>query len=243
MRRRTKRVRLRPRPFIVLALAINLATGAVYSPVTAVRKVRVEGAPEADRTRLTGILQRLKGVPCMRVDARRIESEALQNSELRSASLSRTPFGSAVLHVARRVAVAQLDRYRGIGLTADGVLYASSVPLDDLPKVILPPKYAWVGLTLGNGWRAVDVARLATLVRAAPSKAPIQIELVQGGRVCLNIDTGRVDLGALADLDAKVARLESILRERPDLFVTVKTLSLVKLDNPAYVPRSGALKP
>ncbi len=239
---RTKRVRLNPGPFVVLGLVVNLVAGALYSPLTAVRKVRVEGAPEADRPRLQTLLQKLRGVPCAQVNARELESEALQNSELISASLSRSPIGSAVLTVHPRTAVAQLDKYQGTGLTEDGVFYSSSTSLEGLPKVILPPDYRFVNLTLGNGWRVTDVAHLATLVQTLKTESPVEIDLDKGGRVCLNIDTGRVDLGACEGLDRKVARLESILRERPDLFKTVQKLILVNIDNPAYVPRPEKTK-
>ena len=156
MRRRTKRVRLNPRPFIVLGLGVNLAAGVALSPVTAVRRVRVEGAPEADRERLTLLLQSLKGVPCARVDARTVESKALENSELRGASLARTPFGSAVLRVARRVPVARLFGDLDTGLSADGVLYRASQLPKDLPTVNLTFKYsknrphAWERLAYGR---------------------------------------------------------------------------------------------
>lgn len=244
MRRKAKRTRLRPRPFILLGLAANLVAGALYSPLSTVRRVRVEGAPLEDEGRLRDLMQKLKGVPCAQVNARALEAEALQNSEIKSASLARTPFGTAVLKIVRRTAVAHLDRYRGTGLTEDGVLYRSTVPLDDLPTVALPEDHRFVGLTLGNGWRPVDVARLATSIRSIPSDRPIKIDLDKGGRVCLNIGTGAfvgiVDFGPYEGLDAKAARLESILRERPNLFESVQTLKLVNIDNPAYVPRPGA---
>lgn len=243
MRRRTKRTRLRPRPFIVLGLAVNLLAGAAYSPVTAVRRVRVEGAPQADAERLTRLLQSLRNVPCARVNPRILESRALENPELRSASLSRNLFGSAVLRVARRVPVARMDPQLGAGLTEDGVVYPSSVSLEGLPTVRLPESVPGVVLALGNAWRATDVARLAVLVRDVPSPKPVGIDVQSGGRVCLNIGTGRVDLGDFDKLDEKVDRLVAILRERPDLFDTVAKLSLVVLENPVYVPRPGALKP
>lgn len=247
MRRRTKRVRLRPRPFIVLGLLVNLGAGVAFSPVSAVRHVRVEGAPPSDETRLTGLLQALRGVPCVRVNARDIEARALQNSELRSANLARTPFGSAVLRVARRTPVAKLNDVTG--LSDEGVVYAATVLPPDLPTVVPPPGEPEVGLTLGNGWPSADVAHLATLVRGDGGGKPPQIILVGGGRVCLNIEGGTVDLGRLEGLEAKVARMREILRTRPGLFATVQTLSLVRVDAPAFLPRplpppaKGAPKP
>ncbi len=246
MRRRTRRVRLRPRPFIVLGLLVNLMAGVAFSPVTAVRHVRVEGAPTADRSRLTNLLQRLRGVPCARVDARRVEAEALQNSELRAANLARTPFGSAVLRVVRRTAVARLNGTTA--LSDEGVPFAATEIPGDLPVLALPSGYPPVGLALGNDWPLADVAHLAMLARGIVAGKPPQIILADGGRVCLNIEGGTVDFGRLENLEAKVARLREILKERPGLFTSVQVLSLVRVDAPAYLPRplppsKGAPKP
>ena len=243
MRRRTKRTRLRPRPFILLGLAVNLVVGVAYSPVTAIRRVRVEGAPKADQDRLTKLIQKLRGVPCIKIDPRSVESEALQNPELRSATLSRTPFGSAVLRVGRRTPVARVFAAPSIGLTAQGVLYAATELSETLPTVKLPDDYPVVGLTLGNGWRTVDVARLAGLVQRLPSGEPVRIDLETGGRVCLNIGSGRVILGSCDGLEAKVARLEGFLRDRPTLFVSVASVNLVDVDAPTFTPRKGPSKP
>ncbi len=242
MRRRSKRTRLRPGPLILLGLAINIVAGILYSPVTAVRKVRVEGAPKADEIRLTELLQSLRGVPCARVNPRMVESKALENPELQNATLARTPFGSAVLYVSRRIPVAQLQGVRA-GLTLEGVLYPASELPEGLPTIELPPGYPSVGLTLGNGWPIMDVARLATLVRELPAKSPVRIRLVDGGRVCLNIDTGTVVLGDTKGVEAKIAWIDKTLRERPNLFDTVLSINLVDIDAPAYSPRKEVPKP
>ena len=243
MRRRTKRVRLNAGPFIVLALLVNLVVGVAFSPVSAVRRVRVEGAPEADRKRLTELLQSLKSVPCVRVDPRAVESKALDNPELRSASLSRNPFGSAVLRVARRTAVARLFGSLDIGLSADGVLYPATDLPDDLPTVRLPAKYPVVGLTLGNAWRTEDVARLASLVRGLAKTEPVRIDLFPGGKVCLNIDNGTVVIGRLEKLDEKVARFRQMFAERPDLFTSVESVNLVRVEAPQFNLRPQVPKP
>ena len=243
MRRRIKRVRLDPRPFIVLGLVVNVAAGIAFSPVTAVRRVRVEGAPPADRKRLTDLLQSLKNVPCARVDARAVESRALENPELRGASLARTPFGSAVLRVARRRSVARLFGSLEIGLSADGILYPATELAEDLPTVRLPAKYPAVGLTLGNAWRTEDVAHLAGLVRGLAKTEPARIDLFPGGKVCLNIDSGIVVLGRLESLDEKVARFRQMFAERPDLFTNVQSVNLVRVEAPQFIPRPQVPKP
>jgi hypothetical protein len=227
----------------VLGLIVNLLAGILYSPITAVRKVRVEGAPENDQGRLIGLLQHLRGVPCARVNARAIESEAMHNPEIRGASLARTPFGSAILHIARRTAVARLFAGPNIGLSAEGVFYPASALDENLPLVELPGDYPKAALTIGNGWRSADVARLATLVRTIPSKGPVRIRVVGGGRLCLNIDSGVVDLGDYQRLDDKVAWVGKTLRAQPDLFVNVQSVSLVKIDAPMFVPRKGVPNP
>jgi cell division protein FtsQ len=223
----------------VLALILNVVAGVLWSPVSAVRRVRVEGAPKADEARLAKLLQGLRGTPCARIDPRIVESEAMRNPEIRGASLARTPFGSAVLRVAHRTPVARLFAGPSIGLTEDGILYPSTSDLDKLPLVKLPEDAPDVGLTLGNGWRAVDVARLATLVTSIPAKGPVRIDLERGGRVCLNIGNGRVEFGDLTRMEEKVAFVEKGLREDPNLFTGVQTLNLVYPDAPTFQPRKG----
>ena len=246
MRRQIRRTRLRPRPFIVLGIFVNLAAGVAFSPLTAVRHVRVEGAPISEQDRLVILVQRLRGVPCVRVDARRIEADALQSGELRSANFSRTPFGSAVLKVVRRVPVARLND--ATALSDEGVAFLTKSSLDALPTVVPPPGSASPNLTLGNEWPSADVAHLAALLTGMGSGRPPQIILVGGGRVCLNMSGGTVDLGRLERVEPKLDRLQEIFRQRPDLFTTVKTLVLVRPESPAYLPRplppqKGAPKP
>ena len=243
MRRRTKRVRLNPRPFVVLGLVVNLAAGAVLSPVTAVRRVRVEGAPKADETRLIGLLQALRGVPCARVDVRAIETKALVNSELRGATLSRTPFGSAVLRVSRRLPLARLYARDSMGLSEDGVVFRATDLPADLPWVNLPREAPEIALTLGNGWPAQNVAHLAGLVRGMGSHEPPRIDVKAGGRVCLNIDSSTVDLGRALELDEKVARLRELLRQQPALFVNFQGINLVDVEAPSFQPRKGISPP
>ena len=239
MRRRTRRVRLNPGPFVVLGLIVNLTAGAVFSPVTAVRRVRVEGAPPGDESRLAGILQALRGVPCARVDARAVETAALANSELRGAALSRTPFGSAVLRVSRRLPVGRLYARDSMGLDEDGVVYQATDLPKELPRISLPPESPEVGLTLGNGWPAQSVAHLATLVRDLGAHEPARIDVLAGGRVCLNIDSSTIDLGRALGLDEKVARLRELLRRQPALFVNFQGINLVDVDAPTFTPRKG----
>ena len=241
MRRRTKRVRLRARPFVILALLVNVAAGVALSPVSAVRRVRVEGAPPADARRLAGLIQGLRGMPCARVNARELESAALQNSELRLASLARNPFGSAVLRVVRRTPVARMYAFPDAALSDEGVVYRATDLPKDLPTVNPLAESPDVGLALGNGWRSADVAHLAALMRGLGRGEPPRIDLVGGGRVCLNIESGTVDLGRCDELDAKVARLREYLLKRPDLFASFRKLSLVRLDDPAFEPRTPVL--
>lgn len=227
----------------MLGVFIALGTGIYYSPVTGVRKVRVVGAPAADEDRLTRLLQGLRGVPCARVNAQHIETMVLRNPELRSASLTRTPFGSATLRVVRRSPVARLFGYPSIALSDEGTVYPATELDQKIPLIKLPDRMPPATLTLTHGWPARDVASLATMVASLPAKDPVRIDLDPQGRVCLNIDTGRVDLGFCDRMEAKIARLRETLKSRPDLFRTVLTVNLQTPEQPSYVPRPGNPNP
>ena len=55
-------------------LLANIALGLSFSKVTSIAKARVDGVPAQDQERIQGILEAMANIPCVRVDARKIES-------------------------------------------------------------------------------------------------------------------------------------------------------------------------
>lgn len=237
MRRKRKRTYIKPKPVIYVLIVIVVAMGIWFSPLTIIRHVRIEGALPGDRDRLSAIVASLKGIPCVRVDPRIVESQALAASDIKSADLSRNPFGSALLKVTYREPAARLFGSPNVLLSKEGVLYPSEQDQTGLPVVQLtrggPPTLA----TLAANWQPNLVAKLATEARKIFPTGDVRIEEEQGGVMWLNGGAGRVILGSLNDLDKKLNVLRTRLTKFPDELAENEALDLKNPDNPSLVPR------
>jgi len=244
MRRRhkRKRTRLRPKPFIVLFLLANLGAGSLYSQVTRVTTVRVDGAKRFDRERIRTIAERVQDKPCAQIDARAIESAVMELPEVRSASFTRNPFGHGVLTVRYRQPVARLHNQPNILADADGVLYASGEVPENLPTLDLPRGGPPTLLTLAGSWDAQRLVKLAQEGRMLQDVGDVRIQVDDRGVLCLNMGAGRVILGSSEDLDKKLAVLKDRLRVDPDELSKVELLNLTQPESPSVVPLQDSSK-
>ena len=242
MPQKRKRVSLRPLPVIILLLVVNLVAGLLYSQLTVMRRIRVDGAPYWDQQRLTGVVGQLKGVPCAQIDAARVEAQALQNPEVRSAHLSRNLFGSAVLTVGYRRPVARFYNKRDVALTIDGVVYPSSHLPDNLPTVEVADGASTPLLTIAGDWPAAKVARVVLKAEEIDSSKQINVRFGPGSEVCLNMGTGQVILGSCDDIDTKMRVLKERLPADPEYLSRVQALNLTVPSHPSEVPKATRKK-
>jgi cell division septal protein FtsQ len=242
MRRRFKRSKPRWGPVFALLLAVNLTLALLFSPLTAIRRVRIEGAPDWDRDRLESLVQGLKGVPCAQINAYRVESDAMQEPQVRSAHFARNLFGSAVLEVGYRQPVAVLAGEPGVAISIEGVPFQSGHLPPDLPVVKIDGEGPVGMRTLAETWPVVSVARLAVKAGIIFRGQSLSIELGKGNSVCLNMGAGQVVLGSCNDIDAKLAALEKLLAQKPALLSEVQSLNLSVPTSPSAVPRSAGVK-
>jgi cell division septal protein FtsQ len=239
MRKKRKSIRLKPKPILWALLICVVAAGIAFSPITAVRHVRVEGATPEDRARLEDLLLGLRGVPCVRVDPRVIESRALMLPEMKKADLSRNPFGSALLRVQYRTPVARMMGTPDLFLDAAGVLYPALHPATDLPMVQMPKNGPPTLATFVSNWEPQRIAQLALAARTLQVPGVIRIQMDDRGVVSLNLGTERVIFGSLDDLDKKVSILRQRLAAYPDELKQNDALDLTNPDYPAVIPPGG----
>jgi cell division protein FtsQ len=239
MRRKRKKSRLRIKwkPTLWVLTLVTIAAGICFSPITAVRKVRIDGALLPDHDRLEALAKELEGVPCVRIDPRDIESKVLALPEMRTAELSRTPFGSAVLTVRYRVPVARLMGSPDMMLDAEGVLYPSMAPQQGLPVIQLPRGGPPTLATLAANWEPLGFANLATIARTLRPSGVIRIQMSESGVVSLNLDSDRVILGSLEDLDKKIGVLKERMASYPNELSENEALNLTNPDFPSLVQR------
>lgn len=243
MRRKRRRTRPRWKPILSVLLVGNVIAGLLWSPVTSLRRVRVEGAADFDQLRIAAILADLKGVPCAQVKARNVESLVLDLPEAESAELTRNLFGGGLLRVAYHRPVARLFNQGNLALTMDGVLYEAHDLPPDLPTIQLRPDEPAPSLGLNAGWQPAQMARLAVQAKQIAPQGPVRVGFNNAGEVCLNMGSGLVVLGSLEDLDRKLQVLRDRLERNPLELSQVESLNLVAPESPSVVPKKVESQP
>ena len=237
MRKKRKKISLRPAPCLWLLLAINLVAGLSFSRITSIVHSRASGVPPSDKGRIQGILESLRDVPCMRIDSRAVESQALAGPDVDNAEFTRNIFGNALLTVHYRTPVAKLADSDDEALSTDGVLYKASELPSDLPTLQMPQGGPATLVAFAGNWQPESLAALAIYARQHYPRSVAKIDVDRRGVVCLNIGLGRVILGSCDDLDVKLKTLESRLQRNPQELDQVQELNLTVPTSPAVVQK------
>lgn len=219
-----------------LLFVLNTLAGLLFSPATAVRRVRIVGAEPQEVRSLRESLQTIRGVPALRVDESRFLGRILAEVALQDASWQQNWFGRGVLTLTRRTPVLTVSSKDKLVLGQDGTLFRTTA---ELPKSQLrtgsssvKPSYTWAGT-----WEGRAVARFATILH---EKIPLQtgvLVLDQTGK--LTLASGKlapVVLGTTDNAAAKVAQLAKALSQQPKLLEQVKEVNLSAPENPRYIP-------
>lgn len=239
MPRRRKR-RLNWTPVLWLLVLANIAAGLWLSPVTAVRKLRIEGARADDRPRLEGLAQALKALPIVTVSSREFESRVLGSEAVRSADFRRTPFGSASLVLIYRRPVAQIEGATNAYLCAEGAIFRSNLRYGKLPSVKLHVTALRPTLTAVGAAPFRAIAQIVELAQQKLSEKPFVVDVDSEGAVCLNISqAATVVLGSADRLDEKFRALEGLLAERPNMLQEVVELNLTEPSRPVVRGQEG----
>lgn len=222
---------------LALLVVVNVALGLTLSPVTAIRTARVIGAPADDEARLRQLFADVRQTPALRLNRTAFESRVLERDDLRSVRLTHNLFGSAVLRVEPRRAVARLAGHAGSWLDAEGEVYRGvgrpalpEVTLASLSPVATP---ALVGS--GPTRAAADLCRLIPKT-LDPSSSRVQVD--RAGVLSLSTGKGlRIVFGSSERLPEKLNVLGRALAQRPSLVREAETINLTAPDQPVFVPR------
>lgn len=242
MRKKRRKIELRPTPWLWLILAINVALGLTFSRITSIVHVRTVGVPRYDKVRIEAIMAKIQDIPCSRIDSRVVESQVMASPDVDKAEFTRNIFGNGLLTVQYRTPVAKIANQDGEALSIDGVLYqATELPLD-IPTLQLPQSGPPTLLSFAGNWQPQSLATLAVYARQHYPRKQSKIDVNRRGVVCLNIGSGRVILGSCDDLDVKLKTLESRLQKNPQELGQVKELNLTLPSVPAVVSKTVGKK-
>lgn len=221
-----------------LLTAANVCAGLMFSPITAASAVRVVGAEEADRARITTHLQSLRYVPCLRSNRARVETLIQAGETVDRADFSQNLFGRGLLQIESRQAVARLDTARPYCLDETGVLFQGEGG-SDLPLVKIQGMAKAPNASFADAWEPGAVARLSKSLGGILAKARWTIEVDGLGVLSLyESKGGRIVLGSSDDMDEKLQQVKKIMDETPDLLARVERIDLTSPKAPVYVPRT-----
>lgn len=212
VRRFTRRARRRRvgwlSAFGVLALVVALVAGAVFSPILALREVRVIGATRLDPAVLAEAVSGQLGTPLALIDEGRLRDELGEFTAIRSYATELVPPGTLVIHIVERSPL-------GLVATATGfdVIDAAGVVLESAAArpTGLPLLHLDVDGVEGRGF-----ASIAEVLVALPPEVLAQVESIAARTrddVTLSLagTSQRVVWGSAADSERKADVLAALL--------------------------------
>ncbi|MCH8979890.1 MAG: hypothetical protein IH945_11705 [Armatimonadetes bacterium] len=238
-RRRQKRwVRpIEPAPWLWGALALNLVVGLVFSPATAMSHLRIVGAQPYDRDRLADIAERIQHRPLLRVNGQAVQSEALENTAVVSASYRANLFGRGVLTVRYRRPVAAIVGRERLYLSDRGTIFSSPHDFALTMSVDPPIDVDEENLAVFSGWQGGAAARMCVSITELLPRSEWLLKVSPTGYVRLESDGGVVEFGSFDKSEQKVRKLADILSDDPDMLSSVTSLNLSEPTEPSYVPK------
>lgn len=214
--------RRRPFPWTAVLFVVVMAvawTGMMFSPVTAARIVRVEGASPEDQERIKAALQPLRNVPMLRTRGLEIQSRLGEPSYVKSVTMAQNLFGRVHVSLEYHVPIARLADSVGMCLAGDGTLFQPLVDAEtELPEVRLAEGLRRPQIGFFAAWSPRDTAEVAAHVKRLLPDRQVDILVELRGVLSLEIDgRSRVTLGSGDDLDLKFDKLRAIVQEDPGL--------------------------
>ena len=234
--RKTKRV-LNWGAIFWMLLFVNLGVAVFFSQATSVQYVRVTGCNLSDQLRVRKIIQPVKGVPYIQVKTIGIESEILENPEIRSARLLTNILGRAVLKIELHTPIAKIKDSKNLFLSEDGTVFRSDRSLVSRLQIVLPKNSNIMNASFVGGWEARMVAQFCKKLPKIISKKMWDVKINTRGVISLiDKNNSKIIFGSAENLEDKFDQLEKILSKRPKCLESFKELNLTVPKHPVYIP-------
>ncbi len=243
--RPTRRYKVQWAGWLWLFAVLQVLLGLWLSPVTQLRKVRIEGARPDQEARLRTLIEEIRKIPAWQHDSQRLIEKILADESILKARWQQNLFGRAVLSLQLREPVARGPRGTNLALDARGELYLDPAADQKLPEVVLPIDATKPSLSLVGEWDGRQVAGLAVELATKVPVLAWKIVLDSENKVSLRAEgvDAPVLLGTTDRYKEKVDQLRKALERRPALLQEVAALNLSAPEQPVIVPRGGPENP
>lgn len=212
MKRFTRRARRRrlgwAAAFGVIGLVVALISVAIFSPILALREIRVDGTTRLDPATISEALSGQLGTPLALLDEGRIRDELGRFTTIRSYVTELVPPGTLVVHVVERTPLGLVTTAQGFDVVdaAGVVLESSATRPEGLPLLQLDED--------GTDGRAF--AAITEVLVALPAGVLAQVDSITARTrddVTLTLagSAQRVVWGSAADSDRKAAVFAALL--------------------------------
>lgn len=192
----------------ILGVTVALIAVAVFSPILALREIRIEGTTRLDRAVLTESVSGQLGTPLALLDEGRIREELAQFTGIRSYATELVPPGTLVIHIVERTPLGVVVTPTGFDVVdaAGVVLESAAVRPDGLPLLQVDE----------NGAAGAGFAAMVEVLIALPPDVLVQVESIAARTrddVTLTLagSDQRVVWGSAADSDRKADILAALL--------------------------------
>jgi len=212
VRRFTRRARRRRIGWLVVTTVVAivgvLIAVAVFSPILALREVRVEGATRVDPAAVADAVSGQLGTPLALLDDERIRGELGQFASIRSFSTELAPPGTLIIHIVERTPIGLVATPTGFEVVdAAGVVLESSPTRPD----VLPLLQLDADGVAGRGFAA-----MAAVLVALPPEVLAQVDSITARTrddvtLVLAGSDQRVVWGSASDSDRKARILAALL--------------------------------
>lgn len=192
----------------VLAVVAGLIAAAVFSPILALREIRVDGTTSLDPAVLQQAVEGQLGTPLALIDDARIRRELSQFTSIRSYVTELVPPGTLVIHVVERTPLGVVVSPAGFD-----VVDAAGVVLESSPA--RPAALPLLQLD-GDGLEGTGFAAMAEVLVALPPEVLAQVDSITARTrddvtLTLTGSVQRVVWGSAADSDRKALVLAALL--------------------------------
>jgi cell division protein FtsQ len=211
-RRFTRRTRRRRVGWLiglaVIATVIGFIAAAVFSPILALREIRVDGTTRIDPAVIQDAVSGQLGTPLALLDDGRIRRELSQFTSIRSYVTELVPPGTLVIHIVERSPLGVVPTAAGFDVVdaAGVVLESSPTRPDALPLLQIDEQ----------GPEGTGFASMAEVLVALPSEVLAQVDSISARTrddVTLSLagSDQRVVWGSAADSERKALILAALL--------------------------------
>lgn len=195
-------------------LAVNVIAGIGFSPITAPRTARVQGAPQEEVEHVRSVLQGLAGMPSAQINSSLVAERLALAEGISGATVRANIFGRMAVSLESDQVLAALPGQQLV-LTQSGRL--RQLPhMEDAMKLHVPARSLAMGPAMVSAWEPSAAAEVCMAARKLAQ--PSEVHVDEEGAFTIRMEEGPdILLGTSYELQVKLKEMARRLEGKTDL--------------------------